>query len=72
MCRCLLSLHNDVHGKPTAKPAKVITKEAQMLSARLLREGALKQLEVLSLDILNNGLHSLYSLGAVAKEKRCV
>ncbi|XP_060070929.1 dihydroxyacetone phosphate acyltransferase-like [Ylistrum balloti] len=70
VCRCLLSLHTDVHGKPKAKTPKVIAKEAQMLSARLLRDGAVKHLEVLSLDILNNGLHALFHMNAVSKEKR--
>ena len=72
VCQYLLTLHNTVGhtGKPVAKPPKVIAKEAQMLSARLLRDGAVKQLEILSLDILQNGLNSLAAMNAVCKEKR--
>lgn len=43
-----------------------------MLSAQLIRDGHVKHKEILSLDILNNSLHSLYHLGAVHKEKRYV
>ena len=58
------------HGKPLVKLPKAISKEAQMLSARLLREGAVKHMEILSLDMMTNSLHALYHLGAVHKEKR--
>ncbi|KAK3576754.1 hypothetical protein CHS0354_014567 [Potamilus streckersoni] len=70
MCRCLKSMQTGAHGKPLAKPPKVITKEAQNLSATLLRMGAFKHMEVLSLDMMNNGLQSLYHMGAVQKDKR--
>ena len=70
MCRYLLSMQEGSHGKPLVKLPKAITKEAQSLSAQLLRDGRLKQMEVLSLDMMNNSLHALYSLGAVHKEKR--
>lgn len=69
-CKCLLSMHNDAHGKPLAKPPKVIAKEAQILGSRLLRDGLIRHLEVLSLDLINNGLHALYHMDAVRKEKR--
>lgn len=65
-----MTKHFDNHGKPLAKPPKVIAKEAQAVSARLLREGAFRNMEVLSLDILSNGLHALYHMGVVSKEKR--
>ena len=58
------------HGKPLVKLPKAIAKEAQMLSARLLREGVVKHMEILSLDMMTNSLHALYHLGAVHKEKR--
>lgn len=70
ICRYLLTKHFDNHGKPLAKPPKVIAKEAQAVSARLLREGAFRNMEVLSLDILSNGLNALYHMGVVSKEKR--
>ncbi|KAK3093246.1 hypothetical protein FSP39_013175 [Pinctada imbricata] len=70
MCRTLLTLHTDANNKPVAKPPKTIAKDAQMLAARLLRDGHIRNLEVLSLDILNNGLHALYHMGAARKEKR--
>ena len=65
-------MHNDTHGKPIAKPPKVIAKETQVLGSRLLRDGQIRHLEVLSLDLLNNGLHSLYHMDAARKEKRLV
>ena len=58
------------HGKPLVKLPKTIAKDAQALSARLLREGAVKHMEILSLDMMSNSLHALYHLGAVHKEKR--
>lgn len=72
MCRYLLSMQSGSHGKPLVKLPKAISKEAQMLSAQLIRDGHVKHKEILSLDILNNSLHSLYHLGAVHKEKRYV
>ena len=65
-------MQSGAHGKPLVKLPKTIAKEAQMLSARLLREGAVKHMEILSLDMMNNSLHALYHLGAVHKEKRYV
>ena len=70
MCRTLMTLHTDMNNKPVAKPPKVIAKDAQMIAARLLRDGSIRNLEVLSLDILSNGLHALLHMGAVRKEKR--
>ena len=60
------------HGKPLVKLPKTIAKDAQSLSAKLLREDAVKHMEILSLDMMNNSLHALYHLGAVHKEKRSV
>lgn len=65
-------MHNDAHGKPLAKPPKSITKESQILGSRLLREGQIRHLEVLSLDLLSNGINSLHQMGAVRKEKRYI
>lgn len=70
MCRYLLSMQSGSHGKPLVKLPKTIAKDAQALSARLLREGAVKHMEILSLDMMSNSLHALYHLGAVHKEKR--
>ena len=70
MCRYLLSMQSGSHGKPLVKLPKAISKEAQMLSAQLIRDGHVKHKEILSLDMMSNSLHSLYHLGAVHKEKR--
>ncbi|XP_067681176.1 dihydroxyacetone phosphate acyltransferase-like [Haliotis asinina] len=70
MCRYLLSMTPGVNGKPLARPPKVMTREAQLLSARLLRDGTIKHHEILSLDMMTNALHSLYIMGAVRREKR--
>ncbi|KAL4237809.1 hypothetical protein ACF0H5_002521 [Mactra antiquata] len=70
MCRYLLSIQNGAHGKPLVKLPKTISKEAQVLSSQLIRDSHIKHKEVLSLDMMNNSLHSLYHLGAVHKEKR--
>ena len=65
-------MHNDAHGKPLAKPPKAIAKEAQILASRLLRDGLIRHLEVLSLDLINNGLLALHHMDAARKEKRFV
>ncbi|XP_064601492.1 dihydroxyacetone phosphate acyltransferase-like [Liolophura sinensis] len=70
LCQCLLSMTRDPHGKPVPKEAKTLCKEAQALSARLLREGIVKHQEILSLDMMNNGIKSFLKLGALAKETR--
>ncbi|XP_041353504.1 dihydroxyacetone phosphate acyltransferase-like isoform X2 [Gigantopelta aegis] len=70
VCRYLLSMSPGVNGKPLARPPKVMAKEAQLLSAQLLRDGIIKYHEVLSLDMMNNALLALYNMGAVKKEKR--
>lgn len=70
LCQHLLSLPSIAHDKPMAKPAKMITKEAQMVVARLLREQLIKHPETLSLDLLNNGLMALCNINALHKEKR--
>lgn len=70
MCRYLLSMQAGSHGKPLVKLPKTISKEAQLLSSQLIRDGHVNHKEILSLDMMNNSLHSLYHLGAVHKEKR--
>ncbi|WAR19959.1 GNPAT-like protein, partial [Mya arenaria] len=50
----LMGYWSGAHGKPLVKLPKAISKEAQILSARLLREGHLKHKEILSLDMMNN------------------
>ncbi|KAH3844317.1 hypothetical protein DPMN_086575 [Dreissena polymorpha] len=70
MCRYLLSIEKGSHGKPLVKLPKTISKEAQVLSAQLIRDGHVKRKEILSLDMMSNSLQALYDLGAVHKEKR--
>ncbi|KAK6997966.1 dihydroxyacetone phosphate acyltransferase [Biomphalaria glabrata] len=71
LCQYLLSNHPNVAGKPLAKTQKTVVKETQMLTARLLQEGVIKQhYEILSLDMMNNGLQALFHMGAVIKERR--
>jgi glycerone phosphate O-acyltransferase len=70
LCQYLLSNHPNVAGKPLAKTQKTLVKEAQMLTARLLQEGVVRHYEMLSLDMMNNGLHALFHMGAVSKERR--
>ena len=70
LCQYLLSNHPNVAGKPLAKTQKNLVKEAQMLTARLLQEGVVKHYEMLSLDMMGNGLHALFAMGGVSKERR--
>ncbi|XP_059144177.1 dihydroxyacetone phosphate acyltransferase-like [Physella acuta] len=70
MCQYLLSNHPNIAGKPLAKTQKMLVKEAQMLTARLLQEGVVKHYEILSLDMMNNGLHALFHMGGISKERR--
>ncbi|RUS83045.1 hypothetical protein EGW08_009184 [Elysia chlorotica] len=70
LCQYLLSNHPNVAGKPLAKTQKNLVKEAQMLTARLLQEGVVKHYEMLSLDLMGNGLHALFAMGGVSKERR--
>ncbi|XP_005103445.1 dihydroxyacetone phosphate acyltransferase [Aplysia californica] len=70
LCQYLLSNHPKVGGKPLAKTQKTLVKEAQMLTARLIQEGVVKHYEMLSLDMMNNGLHALFHMGGVCKERR--
>ena len=61
-----------VAAKPLARTQKSLTREMQVLSARLLQEETIRHFEVLSLDMANNCLHALYHMGGVSKEKRWV
>jgi len=72
LCQYLLSNQPKAvaGGKPLAKTQKTLVREAQMLTARLLQEGVVKHLEMLSLDMMNNGLHALLHMGGVCKERR--
>ncbi|XP_052827926.1 dihydroxyacetone phosphate acyltransferase, partial [Octopus bimaculoides] len=70
LCQHLLSMPQVGHGKLLAKPIQMLAKEAQMVAARLLREQLIKHPEILSLNLLNNGLIALYNMDALHKEKR--
>ncbi|GAB1607511.1 glycerol-3-phosphate acyltransferase 1, mitochondrial-like [Argonauta hians] len=70
LCQHLLSMPQVGHGKLLAKPIQMLAKEAQMVAARLLREQLIKHPEILSLNLLNNGLMTLFNMGALHKEKR--
>uniref|UniRef100_A0A0B6ZSK3 Phospholipid/glycerol acyltransferase domain-containing protein n=2 Tax=Arion vulgaris TaxID=1028688 RepID=A0A0B6ZSK3_9EUPU len=70
LCQYLLSNHPNVAGKPLAKTQKMLVKEAQMLTARLLQEGVVRHYEMLSLDMMNNGLQALFYMGGISKERR--
>eukprot|EP00106_Octopus_bimaculoides_P007748 XP_014775190.1 PREDICTED: dihydroxyacetone phosphate acyltransferase-like isoform X2 [Octopus bimaculoides] len=69
LCQHLLSMPQVGHGKLLAKPIQMLAKEAQMVAARLLREQLIKHPEILSLNLLNNGLIALYNMDALHKEK---
>lgn len=70
MCQFLLSSRMQVAAKPLARTQKSLTRELQILAARLLQERTIRHFEVLSLDMANNCLHSLFNMGGVSKEKR--
>ncbi len=65
-------MHGDVNGRTLAKPARELVRRAQALAAQLLQRGVVRHLEIMSLDLLNNGLTALASIGAVFKDKRFV
>lgn len=66
----MLSLPMDVHGRPLPKRPKDLTKDVQRLAIRLLEESAVKHYEILSLDLINNGILMLMDLGTMYKDKR--
>jgi len=70
LCQHLLSNLRTAGGKPLAQTQKTLVKGAQALTARLLQEGRVKHFEMLSLDMMNNGLHALFTMGGVCKERR--
>ena len=70
LCQHLLSLAIDVHGRPLPKRPKDIAKDAQRLGIKLLQENLIKHLEVVSLDLLGNGLSALADMGCMFKDKR--
>ena len=70
LCQYLLSIHGDVHGRILAKPAKELVKNAQGLAKQFVLKGAIKHCEIMSLDLLNNGLTALANMGALFKDKR--
>ncbi|XP_064623219.1 dihydroxyacetone phosphate acyltransferase-like [Lineus longissimus] len=69
LCQYLLSL-TLTGTRPIAKQYKHILKESQALVTRLLQEGVVKHFEMLSLDMLGNGLNAIIEMGAVTKQKR--
>lgn len=70
VCQHLLSIPIDVHGRPLPKRAKDLTKDVQKLAIRLLEENAVKHYEILSLDLINNGILMLMDIGTMYKDKR--
>lgn len=70
VCQHMLSLPMDVHGRPLPKRPKDLTKDVQRLAIRLLEESAVKHYEILSLDLINNGILMLMDLGTMYKDKR--
>lgn len=60
----------DVHGRPLPKKPKLIALDAQRLAIRLIQESIIKHFEVLSLDIIGNGLNALTQLKAMFRDKR--
>ena len=70
LCQHLLSINGDVNGRTLAKPAKELVKNAQILAKQLIQKGVVKHCEIMSLDLLNNGLSALASMGALFKDKR--
>ena len=60
----------DLTGRALPKKPKDLAKDAQNLASTLLQEGAVKQNEILSLDILGNGLAALTDFGAIYRDKR--
>lgn len=72
LCQYLLTLTSDVNGRPLPKKQPVLARDAQQLGIRLLQENLVKHYEILSLDIISNGLTVLADLGAVYRDKRSV
>ena len=70
LCKHLVTLPADTHGRPLAKKPKLIAKDAQQLGVRLIQDGVVKHCEVLSLDLLGNGLNAVTALGAMYRDKR--
>ena len=70
LCQHLLSLTGDKHGRPLPKKPKQIAQDAQKLGIALIQEGVVKHYEVLSLDLLSNGLAALADIGVMYKDKR--
>ncbi len=72
LCQYLLTLTSDVNGRPLPKKQPALARDAQQLAVRLLQENVVKHYEILSLDIISNGLSVLADLGAVYRDKRSV
>ena len=70
LCQHLLSLTGDIQGRPLPKKPKVITKDAQRVALHLVQEHLVRHYEVLSLDLIGNGLAVLSDMGAMYKDKR--
>ncbi|KAI0215209.1 hypothetical protein LSAT2_032715 [Lamellibrachia satsuma] len=70
LCQYFLSLPGDIQGKPLPRKPKNFTKEAQKVALRLLQENVIRHYEILSLDLLGNGLLALVEMGCMYKDKR--
>jgi glycerone phosphate O-acyltransferase len=69
-CQHLLSLPVDVHGRVLPKRPKDLSRNVQSLAVRLVEEGVVRHYEVLSLDVIANGLATLVDLNTMYKDKR--
>jgi len=70
VCLHLLSLPVDVHGRALPKRPKDLSRNIQSLAIRLIEEGVLRHYEVLSMDLISNGLTALSDMKAMFKDKR--
>ena len=70
LCQYLLSLPGDIQGKPLPRKPKNFSKEAQKVAVRLLQENVIRHYEILSLDLLGNGLLALVEMGCMYKDRR--
>jgi glycerone phosphate O-acyltransferase len=69
-CQHLLSLPVDVHGRALPKRPKEMARNVQQLSIRLLEDGATRHYEILSMDLIGNGLSMLADLRTLYTDKR--
>jgi hypothetical protein len=59
-----------VHGRALPKRPKEMARNVQQLSIRLLEDGATRHYEILSMDLIGNGLSMLADLRTLYTDKR--